>query len=545
MAIAWEIWRKGRRLIWIPPACLAFCAFLNLVLVERFHLMPRGEALTNIFGWLMALSLLVLMGIFNYTEHSATKEWHGFPYRLFALPVQTWKLVGVPMLLGCVSLQLIYWGWIKLVWTEPHPNMPAWFAAVLGGFLIFYQATLWGMAAFRIARIALLGIGGAVAVGIACIPLGVTDIKTGWQMERPGIAVMAAVCVLAYFVTWALVSRQRSGGGRRRNWFKAMQEGIVDLLPRRRRDFGSPAAAQFWYDWRRVGWVLPVCLLLVLLLVVPISWASRDNAKFTVDALFILLMMPMVLAFVIGKGFSSPEFWSPTTGYSSFLKTRPLPAGEFIISRMKVAALAVVVAWLFEFTFLVLWLGGWADWTDLDRLWREFQLVYPWSWSAITGFYILGFMVLSWRGLIGGLWLGMSGNRRLQTMVTALQVVVPVFLLIAWGISADAMDRAFKEHPAEMNGLILRGIAWLLALAVIGKFWLAAFSWSGIFPRRTRQYLAIWAVATAAFILLAVLSRPLLDTYRLEMLYLLGALLVFPLARLGLAPSAVRRNRHQ
>jgi hypothetical protein len=29
------------------------------------------------------------------------------------------------------------------------------------------------------------------------------------------------------------------------------------------------------------------------------------------------------------------------------------------------------------------------------------------------------------------------------------------------------------------------------------------------------------------------------------MLYLLGALLVFPLARLGLAPSAVRRNRHQ
>src|SRR5262245_11393792 len=129
IAMAWEIWRRGRRVAWIPPVCLGFCAILNLVLVDRFHLMPRGEALNAVFGWLMAISLMVLMGIFNYTEYSATKEWHGFPYRLFALPVRTWKLAALPMLLGAVSLQIIYWGWIKLVWTDPHPKTPGWHAA--------------------------------------------------------------------------------------------------------------------------------------------------------------------------------------------------------------------------------------------------------------------------------------------------------------------------------------------------------------------------------------------------------------------------------
>jgi len=40
----------------------------------------------------MTASFLFLMGIFNHTENSS-KEWSGFPYRHFILPVATWRLV--------------------------------------------------------------------------------------------------------------------------------------------------------------------------------------------------------------------------------------------------------------------------------------------------------------------------------------------------------------------------------------------------------------------------------------------------------------------
>jgi hypothetical protein len=46
----------------------------------------------------------------------------------------------------------------------------------------------------------------------------------------------------------------------------------TDLLPRRRKQFSSPAAAQFWFDWRRSGLILPLSIAAILVFViVPMS----------------------------------------------------------------------------------------------------------------------------------------------------------------------------------------------------------------------------------------------------------------------------------
>ena len=94
--------------------------------------------------------------------------------------------------------------------------------------------------------------------------------------------------------------------------------------------------------------------------------------------------------------------------------------------------------------------------------------------------------------------------------------------------------------------------AWIAALAVITKFWVAAFSWRNIAPQRIRQYLVIWLGSTLCLIALAMLVwagylRYFLpsDIYRLRSLLILVALLVIPFARVGLAPSALARNRHR
>ncbi len=543
-ALIWEIWRRGRRSAFLALGCVGACALINLATPERLRVGEPAQTLfPALFGLLMVVSFFLIMGIFNYTEYSG--EWSGFPHRLFTLPVRTWRLVAMPTILGIVAVELVYFAWIKFVWTRENILMPEWFAVVLGAYMIFYQCALWSLAGFRVARILVLSVGGTSSIAVACLPFSPTTAPSPWFSEKRLTAIIAGMALMALGVAWAAVARQRSGGGRRQGWFKTQLEGLTDALPRRSNDFTSPAAAQFWFEWRRAGLLLPACAALALVTIIgPFSWVFRADPRSTMDILLRALGLPIILAFAIGKGFVKPEFWSANLSMPPFLATRPLPSGEFVISKMKVAALSVVIAWLLVLGFIALWLPLWADTTQQRLLGRECRLFYPHSWLVITVLYLAGFVVLTWRCLVGGLWAGLSGNRSYYLGALGLQVLVPALLLLIAGICSDTIDLAIREHPDRLKSVALSVMGWLLALAVIVKFWFAFYSWSKISPHRTRQYLLVWSGATICFIALGVLSRPWPDVYRLEHLYVLAALLLFPFARLGLAPLSLAKNRH-
>ena len=227
-ALAWEIWRRGRRSVWLVLGCIGFCALVNLAAPERFASSQAGQAL---YGLSMVLSLLLLIGIFNYTEFNSSREWHGFPYRLFALPVRTWQLVAVPMVLGVVSSELLYLGWIKLVWTHTRIVMPEWIAVVLGAYVIFYQMSVWSLAGFRITRVIVLGLGGVSSIAIACLPFFVRDNTSPWLSKGRLIGLVAIMALMSILVAWATVSRQRRGGGRRGNLCVPALDDRADQRP--------------------------------------------------------------------------------------------------------------------------------------------------------------------------------------------------------------------------------------------------------------------------------------------------------------------------
>ena len=541
-ALTWEIWRRGRRSACLALGCVCVCALVNLLTPEGL----TGHAIFQaLFGLLMVTSFLLLMGIFNYTEFSSSREWNGFPYRLFSLPLRTWQLVTLPMFLGVASVELMFFAWIKLVWTHEKIEMPEWFAVVLGAYMVFYQAALWGLAGFRVVRLLALSLGGVSSILIVCLPLFDKIVPSPWFSEARLIPMMVAATSTAFVAAWIAVARQRSGGGFRQNWLKLLAERISDVMPRRTKGFLSPAAAQFWFEWRRAGWLLPACTAFVLLLIfVPFSLVYQHNAASTVDALVRALAVPVVLAFAIGKAFIKAEFWSMDLALPPFLATRPIATGEIVISKMKVAALSVAITWLLVIAFVAVWLPVWADTTSLKKLIAEFKMFYPNSWLAIVVLYFLGFMVLTWRCLVSGLWVGLSGKRSWYIAAASMQVIIPALLLLTAAICSDAIDRRVRRDPEFLNAASMMVIGWVLAALVIGKLWIAVYSWSKITPRRTGQYLLIWSAATLGFVTLGIISRPWVDMYRVERLYVLGALLLFPFARLGLAPLSLAKNRH-
>src|SRR5215831_10291497 len=106
-ALAWEIWRKSRQRFWIAAGIVLFGWLYNLVLPGDTTTAAHVERRLTLNCMLMVASLICVFGAFNYTEFSRHKEWTGFPYRLFALPVTSLRLVAVPICLGIAVAELV------------------------------------------------------------------------------------------------------------------------------------------------------------------------------------------------------------------------------------------------------------------------------------------------------------------------------------------------------------------------------------------------------------------------------------------------------
>src|SRR5438876_7890581 len=131
-ALSWEIWQRSRGSVWLIAGTISFCWFLNLLVPDSSGLSPSNRERILTVEWLLAVvSFLFVFGMFNHTEFDPRKEWTGFPYRLFVLPVPTWLLVLCPILLGVVTVELVYFAWVKLLFSHAETTRPVWFAVLL------------------------------------------------------------------------------------------------------------------------------------------------------------------------------------------------------------------------------------------------------------------------------------------------------------------------------------------------------------------------------------------------------------------------------
>lgn len=495
---------------------------------------------------LAMLSFLLLFGIFSYTESSGDKGIGRFPHRLFTLPVSSLRLVAVPVVSGVVAVELLYLAWMGRL-TSGGATSPLFVAVLLAAFMVFYQTALWTLTRFGALRLLALG-----AIGVALFAIGILPSLEGstsspWRSEQFLGAAVACAAIASFLFAWSHVARLRSGGERGASRLEALVALVVDLVPSWRNAFASPSSAHFWYEWRSAGTVLPVLVGGSLFLFgAPVSWLVRSDAGSGMVFLLGALTAPIVLAVPVGMAFAKPMFWSEELTVPPFVAVRPLSAADMVAIKLRVAVLATVISWLFVFAFLLSWLLLWgnADWVSLFaiQLWafhnHSVLAVYE-----IAALVVIAGMFLTWRFLIAGMWAGLSGNRRLHIW-SVMAVVLFVISYLVFGL--DRLPGWVLEDPARMIPFV-----WCAAIAVVAKYWLAARAWRRTAPPLVRRYLAVWLVGTASFVALAMVFWRIvriyvaLDSYRLQGLLVLLALLVMPLARVGLAPSLLERNRHR
>ena len=521
-ALIWEIWGRNRG--WI----------LAILAITAFSWTLSGDNPGPLVEFLGITSFLLLFAVFDYTEFSWDNA-RSFPCRLFALPVSSFRLVAVPVLLGVVSVELLYLCWMGRIGGNGATGS-AFVAVLLGAFMVVYETLMWTLAAFGPLRLVAVGLTGIVFFTIGLLPATVWSDVSPWPLQEVLTALTAALAAAAFLVAWKFIARRRSGGGIGRTRGLPSMDRVASALPRRTRQFDTPEAAHFWFEWRSGGITLPVLVGGLLLLALgPLSWLLRDDPAATVRVLVATLSMPALLAIPIGVAFSKPMFWSEDLSIPAFFAIRPLSSGELVLIKMKVAALAAAISWLLMLVFLAVWLPLWAD---LDALGR---LEGVWGTAAL---FALVSMFLTWRFLVSGLWSGLSGNRRLYFACGITAVFAPIAIAV---VSSEIDPGWILDDPGRLVSLL-----WIGTIALAVKYGIVVQSWRRAGSPHVRRFmLLVWLGGTTFSVTLSLLFwrilRPLLppDAYRIQALLILFALLAVPVARLLVAPSFLARNRHR
>lgn len=544
-ALLWEIWWQHRWTVAVIGV-LTVAGRLVDFLDTGGRAGDAGAESSPLTTLLKMIAFLFLFGALNYTESSGDRGLGRFPRRLFTLPVTSLRLVTVPLLAGIASIELLYLLWLDPLSRGVSASAP-FIAVLLAALIVFYLWVLWALERVGSLRLIILGVIAVALFFIGMLPSFPPTPSPPWRSEIVLAGLVAGLAVVAFLLAWRHVAQLRVGGGRSAHRAESLFGWIAEATPTRRRAFANPAAAHFWFEWRSSGMVLPVLVGGVLLVVIiPMSWLGRGNAEDTFRLLLAALAAPIMLAVPVGIAFSKPTFWSEDLAVPAFVAVRPLSSEDLVAIKVKVAAVSTVLSWAVVVVFLTVWLSLWANLDPLSRLAIQLWAFHGRSIAAVYGIaalVVIAGMFLTWRFLVSRLWSALSGMRPMF-----VGSVVAIVVLITAGLAYDA-----RRLPGWLLGdpARLAPVVWIAAVSVIAKYWLAAYAWRGVASHYLRVYLLLWLAATASFLTLAIVVWGIVRIYlpvdvdRLRSVVVLLALLAVPLARLGLAPSWLARNRHR
>ena len=176
-----------------------------------------------------------------------------------------------------------------------------------------------------------------------------------WETVTPAeVLSLLAFAGLSYWLAVVGVARRRCGEPLPSLGIVAWVERVFDPPPDVGAPFTAPVQAQFWYEWRRKGWVMPATVLLGMLIGLAI-WIC-----------FVRELNDLVEGFVAGgAGLSLVGFLGLFLGnvgpndkmfeMGHFLATRPLTNTEYSRTILKVLARSVLIAWgIWAVPFLIL-----------------------------------------------------------------------------------------------------------------------------------------------------------------------------------------------
>ena len=539
-AFAWELRHRHQWVLIASVVYLLVLATFKPLILEPGQVVslfpPDGMASLLIAPFGIAFMYFATVFSFGLAGDLAARQ-SIYPARLFARPVATAALAGWPMLYGTVvmaSLWLMMALFARWSWGIDLPLI--WPALLAAAFLAWMQALAWmpyGLPGLRliVAVLWLITLDAVIMLAIyfkAPAPLMVTF--------------LAPQLPLAYLAACVAVARARRGDTP--DWRGIfVRRQIADVPPNRRGALPSPARAQAWLEWRQHGWSLPVWVGILLPFELALLFLADPNAPSLVyyTLLVVLLTPPVIAAFVAATVNKSDPQVRDAYGLTPFIATRPLTSAALVAAKLSMTMRSTLAAWLLVIVAIPLALTLSGTWPAvIEPANRAIEAIGTPRATVIAMLLFSALLASTWKQLVQGLYIGLTGRAWLIKANAALLLAVLIFIgpLAEW-IAANK----------KVLALLWDALPWILAGLMCVK--LSAAAWVATHLNHSRLLSDRMLITGAAAWLVAVLSlyallvwlidTPLVARY----FFLLIAILSIPLARLSAAPMALAWNRHR
>jgi hypothetical protein len=331
----------------------------------------------------------------------------------------------------------------------------------------------------------------------------------------------------AYLAARLGIRQQRRGQWQIPAKAQLLMEAATGKLFLRKRPFATATQAQFWMEWRRNA-VAPLISLGIGLVIVcaVVHRAALDEVGAIASAWSYMVCGLLALWASIGGVLLARDASSKSLALSSFLATHPVTSGDLAFAKIKLAGRFTLAGWLIYAIALFFWFNFFGAHPGLPMVGRD-EISVP-----TMGFFALA---LAWH-LVGALPLWLTG--RIESAAWAGLLLLGGY--IAFGNVLKFLDKHI--------GLLI-ALPWLFTFGLIAKILIAAWAFREanrrglLSSRATVKYFAVWLLGTICFVTIA--SAICLGTVFPQPLVTLGAALLLPLARVGLAPLALAWGRHR
>jgi hypothetical protein len=531
LAIAWEFRRRHR---W---GLIALAVYLLVLAAIRLLIIGPGQRVNFEDDESFALVVVVpitatfmyFLAVFSFgLAGDLAARQSMYPARMFTLPVTTAALAGWPMLYGTAAMAILWLATRLLAAWPSGVDVPViWPALLAAALLAWTQALTW-------MPYALPGLRVIVTVLWLVVIDSVVLLALHFKASEPVmLAILAPHVPLAFLTARFAVVRARRGDVPDWRGMFARLGQIADVLPRRRDHFPSPARAQVWFEWRRLGRSLPAMVGILLPFELSLLFVFREAPVIVFETLFgVLLTPPFIAAFAAA---------TVSSGVTPFLATRPMTSAALLAAKLKMTIRSTLAAWLLVLAAVPLALTLSGTWpVVIERARHGIESVGTPRTIVIVLLGLAGLLASTWKQLVQSLYIGLTGREWLvkSSVFLTLSLLALVLPLAHWISGNEGVQAALWD-----------ALPWIAAVLVCLKMsagaWIAIRLYdSRLLSDRTLVLgAACWTVAVLALygLLVWFFSTPLIPRYFL----MLVAILEMPLARLSAASLALAWNRHR
>jgi len=550
-ALTWEFWRRQRWMFLTVFANSVFMMFWIWLITSggsprTWNNAPDVKTVTMLYRVALCVVLWGCTGVLLSGFVDKRKRMV-FSVRHYALPVRTsvlvaWQMVHMSVLVS--ALVLVMAVCFQLFTGLSFPVLaPALFCCAA---LAWTIAGLWILKGSQFLALFFVAIGPILL--ILCFGNGVFFRET-WRSEMgtlgeaplPVLILLFLLSLLAaYLIGVAGAARDRRGDSFSlapvREW---LSERLGSFRTRQKR-FSSPAAAQFWFEWRQKGHLMPIIAAVIHACIMVFSLAgviSRPGHAFETAIGFSCVFLSLAW-FPMGLLFGMRDTSSGKWELGAFAATRPLRDRDLSFATLKAGAASIAAT----FAVCVLAISVWAAWfLATGNSGVLLDAVVDMVGKGALHPYLLALLYLCGMLLSGWTLMALMACFTLTGHKWVLGVVGAIFYVFFFGwitlqtpglLSADTRKALFETLGIiiSFGGLLGTSAAFTAAYrkGLIGKglVLLSAGLW------------LILALCAAGLLVRSHKPEPV-------PLSLLIGLMALPVAPLALAPLALSWNRHR